>query len=164
VSAQACGGIAGVEVGAEPVGEGQQYDPQPGDVQLADQRREGAGRRRGEVAPAAGIEVGGQVRVAQDADDGGRDDDRDGREQAGGRNRAGSVRQPVSATTVCRRPANQPSADFARATERCAHQNRPASVAITITRMIRLSHHGARAPAANTKAVAATAITVPRQT
>src|SRR6266699_610541 len=37
VSAQACGGIPGVEVGAGPVGEGQQYDPQPGDVQLADQ-------------------------------------------------------------------------------------------------------------------------------
>jgi hypothetical protein len=84
VSAQARGRIAGVEVGAGSEGEAQQYDPQSGREQLAEQRREGAGRRRGEVASAAGIEVGGQVRVAQDADDGGYDDDRDRREQPGG--------------------------------------------------------------------------------
>ena len=57
--------------------------------------------------------MGGQMRVAEDTDDHRRDDHRHGRQQAIRQGKpARWVRQLVSATTVWRRPANQPSADF----------------------------------------------------
>ena len=55
--------------------------------------------------------------------------------------RGGSVRQLVSVTTVCRRPANQSSASLAAAIFRRATQKQPRFAATSSSRMILDSHH-----------------------
>ena len=56
--------------------------------------------------------------------------------------RGGSVRQLVSATTVCRSPANQPSAFLTAAILRRATQKQPKPAASSGSRMILVSHDG----------------------
>ncbi len=55
--------------------------------------------------------------------------------------RGGSVRQLVSATTICRRPANQPSLFLAAVIFFRAIQKQLRSPATSSSRMILASHH-----------------------
>ena len=55
--------------------------------------------------------------------------------------RGGSVRQLVSVTTVCRRPANHSSLFLTAAIFRCAIRKQQKPAAISGTRMILVSHH-----------------------
>lgn len=81
-----------------------------------------------------------QVGVADDADDDGRGDHADSRDEPAGGDGCGWVRQLVSATAVCRSPAYQPSAVLAAMIFVRASQMQPTSAVTSSSRIILGSH------------------------